>query len=65
MGYYEAHVINQVEGCGKNAEWPAGRNSQNATIDMDDSWIIIIGAGKANHANEKLAYKPLKYRRIR
>ena len=53
MGCYEARVINQVEGCGKNAEWPTSRNGQAIAIDMDDSQIVIIRAGKANQTNEK------------
>ena len=40
-------------------------NGRAIAIDMDKSQIVIISASKANHANEKLAFKPLKYRRIR
>jgi hypothetical protein len=60
MGCYEARVINQVEVCGKNAEWPTSRNGQAIAIDMDDSQIVIIRAGKANQTNEKTSLLPIK-----
>jgi hypothetical protein len=43
-----------------------GNNGQSIAIDMDNSRIIIINAGKDRHFNTyKLGVEPLKYGRIR
>ena len=51
---------------GRNVLVMNGANGQNIAMDMDNSRIVIISAGKSNHVNmKKLAYEPLKYGRIR
>ena len=51
---------------GRNVLVMNGANGQNIAMDMDNSRIVVISAGKSNHVNmKKLAYEPLKYGRIR
>ena len=43
-----------------------GANGQQIVIDMDNSRIVVISAGKANYYDTyKLGYEPIKYGRIR
>ena len=51
---------------GRNVLVMNGANGQNIAMDMDNSQIVVISAGKSKHVNmKKLAYEPLKYGRIR
>ena len=51
---------------GRNVLVMNGANGQNIAMDMDNSRIVVISAGKSRHVNmKKLAYEPLKYGRIR
>jgi hypothetical protein len=51
---------------GRNVLVMNGANGQNIAMDMDNSRIVVISAGKSKHVNmKKLAYEPLKYGRIR
>ena len=51
---------------GRNVLVMNGANGQMIAMDMDNSRIVVVSAGKSNHVNmKKLAYEPLKYGRIR
>ena len=51
---------------GRNVLSMNGANGQEIAMDMDNSRIVVVSAGKSNHVNmKKLAYEPLKYGRIR
>ena len=51
---------------GKEILFLEGANGQIIAIDMSNSRITVVNAGKSNHVSlQKLVYEPLKYGRIR
>ena len=64
---WAGHFLTEISGLDRQTVLVMkGNNGQSIAIDMDNSRIIIINAGKDRHFNTyKLGVEPLKYGRIR